>query len=74
MRKWLGFFSIVHQQAILSKAGRYMNLKKMKMEDWSDSVKNNRRGDILSLFMLCALTSRHAVVHLRNGNLWTTID
>ena len=46
----------------------------MEMEDWSNSVKNNRQGDILSLFTLCALTSCHAVVHLGNGNLWITID
>ena len=26
------------------------------------------------MFTLCALTSRHAMVHLRNGNLWTTVD
>ena len=74
MRKWLGFFSIVHQQAIISKAGRYMELKKLSIEDWVQSVKLNRRGDILSLFTLCALTSHHAIVHLRNGNLWTTVD
>ena len=74
MRKWLGFFSIVYRQAILSKAGRYMELKKLSIEDWALSIKQNRRGDILSLFTLCALTSRHAMVHLRNGNLWTTVD
>ena len=74
MRKWLGFFSIVHRQAIISKAGRYMELKKPSIEDWALSVKLNRQGDILSLFTLCALTSRHAIVHLRNGYLWTTVD
>ena len=74
MCKWLGFFSIVHRQAIISKAGRYMELKKLSIEDWVLSVKLNRRGDILSLFTLCALTSRHAIVHLRNGDLWTTVD
>ena len=74
MRKWLGFFCIVHRQAIMSKAGRYMELKKLSIEEWSQSVKLNRRGDILSLFTLCALTSRHAMVHLRNGNLWTTVN
>ena len=74
MRKWLGFFSIVQRQAIISKAGRYMELKKLSIEDWSQNVKSNRRGDILSLFTLCALTSRHAMVHLRNGNLWTTVN
>ena len=72
MHKWLDFFSIVHRQAIISKAGRYMELKKLSIEDWELSVKLNRQGDILSLFTLCALTSRHAMVHLRNGNLWTT--
>ena len=74
MHKWLGFFSIVHQQAIISKAGRYMELKKLSIEDWALSVKLNRRGDILSLFTFCALTSHHAMVHLRNSNLWTTVD
>ena len=74
MRKWLGFFSIVHRQAILSKAGRYMELKKLSIEDWAPSVKLNRRGDVLLLFTLCALTSHHVMVHLRNGILWTTVD
>ena len=74
MHKWLGFFSIVHRQAIISKACRYMELKKLSIEDWSQRVKLNRRGDILSLFTLCALTSHHTMVHLRNGNLWTTVN
>ena len=42
MRKWLGFFSIVHRQAILSKTGRYMELKKLSIEDWALSIKQNR--------------------------------
>ena len=42
MHKWLGFFSIVHQQAILSKASRYMELKKLSIEDWAPSIKQNR--------------------------------
>ena len=74
MHKWLGFFCIVHRQSIMSKAGRYMALKKLSIEEWSQSVKSNRQGDILSLFTLCALTSQHAMVHLRNGNLWTTVN
>ena len=74
MRKWLGFFCIVHRQSIMSKASKYMALKKLSIEEWSQSVKSNRGGDILSLFTLCAFTSRHAMVHLRNGNLWTTVN
>ena len=42
MHKWPGFFSIVHHQAIPSKAGRYMEIKKMSIEDWALSIKQNR--------------------------------
>ena len=46
MRKWLGFFSTVHWQAIVSKAGRYMKLKKMTIDQWADGLKINQWGDI----------------------------
>ena len=74
MRKWLGFFVIVHKQAPWSKADRYMKLKKMSMKQWELSIKQNRRADIMSLFTLCALVSKHVMVHLRNGNIWTTFE
>ena len=42
------------------------------MKQWELDIKLNRR--VLLLFTLCALVSKHALVHLRNGNIWTTID
>ena len=42
MHKWLGFFSIVHRQAIVFKAGRYMEFKKLSIKDWVLSIKLNR--------------------------------
>ena len=62
MRKWLGIFSIVHRQAIVSKAGQYMKLKKIKIDQWADGLKNYQWGDILLLFTLFALISCHALV------------
>ena len=64
MRKWLGFFMIVHRQAILAKAGLYLKLKKLKLDTWPEGVKSRRCRDILTVFTLSALISKHTLVHL----------
>ena len=74
MHKWLSFFTIVHKQTLQAKAGRYLKLKKLKLDTWAEGVKLGRRADILSVFVLSALISKHTLVHLRNGNLWTTME
>ena len=72
--EYMSKFVIVHKQALQSRAGRYMKLKKMSMKQWELSIKQNRRADIMLLFTLCTLVSKHAIVHLRNGNIWMTIE
>ena len=37
-------------------------------------MKTQRHGDILSVFTLSVLISKHTMVHLQNGNIWTTVD
>ena len=32
------------------------------------------KGDIFILYALCMLFDRHAIVHLRNGLVWSTLD
>ena len=51
-----------------------MNLKRLKLDTWAEGVKIGWRADILSIFALSALINKHTLVHLRNGNLWTTIN
>ena len=64
----------MHKQTLQAKAGRYLNLKKLKFETWADAVKSGCRADILSVFALSALIGKHSLIHLHNGNLWTSID
>ena len=40
---------------------------------WAEGVKIGWRADILSIFALSALISKHTLIHLQNGNLWTNI-
>ena len=74
MCKWLSFFTILHKQTLQAKAGQYLKLKKLKLDTWVDGVKLGRRADILSMFTLSALISKHTLIHLRNGNIWTTME
>ena len=32
------------------------------------------KGDIFVLYALCMLFDKHAMVHLRNGLVWSTLD
>ena len=74
MHKWLSFFTIVHKQTLQAKAGQYLKLKKLKLDTWAEGVKLGRRADILSVFTLSALISKHTLAHLRNSNIWTTME
>ena len=74
MHKWLSFFIIVHKQTLQAKAGRYLKLKKLKLDTWAEGVKLGRRADILSVFALSALISKHTLIHLRNSNIWATME
>ena len=49
-------------------------MKKLKLDTWADGVKLGRRADLLSMFTLSALISKHTLIHLRNGNIWTTME
>ena len=45
----------------------------LRIVTWTEGVKLGRKANILSVFMLCALISKHTLIHLRNGNTWTTM-
>ena len=74
MHKWLSFFIIVHKPILQAKAGRYLKLKKLKLDTWAEGVKLGRRADILSVLTLSALISKHTLIHFRNSNIWTTME
>ena len=65
MHKWLSFFTILYKQILKTKAGQYLKLKKLKLDTWADGIKLGRRADILSVFALSALISKHTLIHLR---------
>ena len=54
-------------------ASKYLASKVLTYENWSDSINDRRKGDVLALYGLCMLFSQHAVVHLHNNLIWSTL-
>ena len=55
-------------------ASKYLASKVLSYENWLDSISEGCKGDTLALFGLCMLFSIHALVHLKDGFIWTTLS
>ena len=55
------------------RASKILALKVLTFDNWTDSVSEGRKRDILALCGLCMLFEKHAVVHLHNGVAWLTL-
>ena len=43
------------------------------MDSWLDSVIDGRKGDVLTLLGLSMLVEKHVLVHLKGGNIWSSL-
>ena len=74
MRQWLKLFSISNQQNLEVRARRYLAPKGLAFDNWMTSITDGMKGDILVLYTLCMLFDKHAIVHLRHGLVWSTLE
>ena len=73
MHTWLHLFVRLHKRYFTSLASNYFKRKGLTLENWLDSVHDGRKGDVLSLLSLCMLIEKHGLVHLHNGQIWTSL-
>ena len=74
MQKLVTFY-VKHYHAKLQPCiMRYLASKKMTLEDWSISVGENRRGDILNVFFLSMVTGRNVCIHVHGRKMWSTLQ
>ena len=50
-----------------------MKSKGLSIDTWSQSITDDHKGDVLILFGLNLLMEMHCIVHLANGQIWTTL-
>ena len=74
IRQWLKLFSLTNQQNLEVRAKRYLASKGLAFDNWLSSITDGMKGDILVLYTLCMLFDKHAIVHLRHGFVWSTLE
>ena len=47
--------------------------KNLDLDDWLKSVKNGRTGDIMYVYLLSMMTSKHCAIHLKGSKIWWTL-
>ena len=73
MRTWLHLFVRLHKKYFNNMAKTYLTRKGLSLDTWLDSVQDGRKGDVLTLLGLCMLIEKHALVHLHDGAIWTSL-
>ena len=73
MRQWIRCYSLTHKGFIMNLAKTYLKSKNLKIGIWITGIKNGRRPDILTLFLLCVIMGTHCFVHTKFG-IWTTLS
>ena len=51
----------------------YLQSKGLSLQEWAAGVLMDIKADFFALYGLCLLTERHAVVHLKDGKIWTSL-
>ena len=73
MRTWLHLFVRLHKKYFNNMTKTYLTRKGLSLDNWLDSVQDGRKGDVLTLLGLCMLIEKHALVHLHDGAIWTSL-
>ena len=72
--QWLKVFAISNHWNLELRVSKYLASKGLAYDNWMTSITDGMKGDIFVLYALCMLFDRHAIVHLRNGLVWSTLD
>ena len=73
IRKLVIFFVKRYRNHITDQVQKYLESKKLDLDDWLTAVKDNRRRDILSLYLLNMITGCHSCIHLKDNLMWSAL-
>ena len=73
IRKLVVFFVRRYQNQILPWVQTYLDSKKLTLDEWLNAVKKQCQGDIVCLYLLNIITGQHTCIHLKDGQMWSTL-
>ena len=74
IRRWLYHFMVeVYPKNFAGIGSSYFQSKRLSFQEWAAGILMDIKADFFALYGLCLLTKRHAVVHLKDGKIWTSL-
>ena len=74
IRRWLYHFMVeVYPKNFAGIGSSYFLSKGLSFQEWAAGILTDIKADFFALYGLCLLTERHAVVHLKDGKIWTSL-
>ena len=74
IRRWLYHFMMeVYPKNFAGIGSSYLQSKGLSLQEWAAGILRDIKADFLALYGLCLLTERHAVIHLKDGKIWTSL-
>ena len=73
MRHWVRLYANTNKKQLEIISRKYLELNGLKLTAWVWSVKEGKKGDLLTLYVLSLITGVHCCVHLKQQNYWTTL-
>ena len=74
MHNWLKTFMLPNRHNFEIRATKYLASKVLSYDNWTGSISDGRKRDILALYGLCLLFSKHVLLHLHNDLVWTMME
>ena len=74
LQRYIAYYVNLYPKQITQKVSKYLDSKKLMLNEWLKSVKEGRRGDILCVYLLSMATGTHTAVHMRNNKVWSTLE
>ena len=56
------------------RAAKDLASKGLTFVNWTDSIIEGQKGNILAMYGLCMMFGKHALVHLHGSIIWSTLD
>ena len=73
MQQWTRCYVLTNQAYSKMVAKDYLSSKGISLFEWSKGVKENRRADVLSIYVMSVITSTHVIIHLNDNVNWSTL-
>ena len=73
MRQWVRLYAVTNKKQLETTSHKYLETNGIKLTAWVQGVKEGKKGDLLTLFVLSLITGIHCCMHLKQQKYWTTL-